>query len=44
MILIFGILSWFSGCLIFGILAWVMGSNDLKEIAAGRMDPEGASP
>ena len=27
--------------LVFGIIAWVMGSNDLKEIDAGRMDPSG---
>jgi predicted Zn finger-like uncharacterized protein len=26
---------------IFGIIAWVMGNNDLAEIRAGRMDPEG---
>jgi hypothetical protein len=28
-------------CFICGIIAWVMGSNDLKEMAAGRMDPSG---
>jgi hypothetical protein len=28
-------------CFICGIIAWVMGSNDLKEMAAGRMDPYG---
>ena len=28
-------------CSICGIIAWVMGSNDLKEMAAGRMDPSG---
>ena len=28
-------------CFILGIIAWVMGSNDLKEMAAGRMDPSG---
>lgn len=33
---IFGI----AGC-ICGIIAWVMGNKDLKEIAAGRMDPSG---
>lgn len=27
--------------LIFGIMAWVMGSRDMKEINARRMDPEG---
>jgi hypothetical protein len=24
-----------------GIAAWVMGNNDMKEMEAGRMDPEG---
>ena len=28
-------------CFICGIIAWVMGNNDLKEMAAGRMDPSG---
>ena len=28
-------------CFICGIIARVMGSNDLKEMAAGRMDPSG---
>ena len=28
-------------CFILGIIAWVMGSSDLKEMAAGRMDPSG---
>ncbi len=28
-------------CIVFGILAWVMGNSDLKEMAEGRMDPEG---
>ena len=27
--------------LVCGIIAWVMGNNDLAEIRAGRMDPEG---
>jgi uncharacterized membrane protein len=40
MILIFGILA-FVCCFIFGIAAWVMGNKDLKEMDAGRMDPEG---
>jgi len=30
-------------CFICGIIAWVMGSNDLKEMAAGRMDRTGQS-
>ena len=25
----------------FAIAAWIMGQNDLREIKAGRMDPEG---
>jgi len=40
MILAFGILGLLC-CIIFGILAWVMGNGDLKEMAAGRMDPAG---
>ncbi len=40
MILVFGILG-FVCCFIFGIVAWVMGSSDLREMAAGRMDPSG---
>ena len=28
-------------CFICGIIAWIMGSNDLREMAAGRMDPSG---
>jgi predicted Zn finger-like uncharacterized protein len=40
LILVLGILS----LVVFqplGIAAWIMGNNDLKEIRAGRMDPEG---
>ena len=40
MILVFGILGLVC-CIIFAILAWVMGNNDLKEMDAGIMDPEG---
>ena len=40
MILLFGVLG-FACCQIFSIAAWVMGHADLKEINAGRMDPEG---
>lgn len=40
MILAFGILGLLC-CIIFGILAWVMGNSDLKEMAAGTMDPAG---
>ena len=28
-------------CFICGIIAWVMGNNDLREMAAGRMDRSG---
>jgi uncharacterized membrane protein YidH (DUF202 family) len=41
MILAFGIVGIVCACVIFGILAWVMGSGDLKEMAAGRMDRTG---
>lgn len=30
-------------CQPIGIAAWIMGNNDLREIDAGRMDPEGRS-
>jgi amino acid transporter len=40
LILVFGILG-FVVCVIFGILAWVWGANDLREMDAGQMDPEG---
>ena len=40
MILIFGVCG-FAVCVIFGIMAWVMGSQDLREMDEGRMDPEG---
>jgi len=29
--------------IILGPIAWIMGNNDLREIRAGRMDPEGES-
>ncbi len=41
-ILVLGILAIVTGLhLILGPIAWIMGNNDLKEINAGRMDPEG---
>jgi type IV secretory pathway TrbD component len=40
LILVFGILS-FVVCPFFGVAAWVMGNTDLREMAAGRMDPSG---
>ena len=43
LILVLGILSFFVGGPILGLVAWIMGSNDLKEMRAVRMDPEGES-
>ena len=44
MILVFGILAIVGVMtIVFGPIAWIMGNNDLKEIRAGRMDPEGES-
>jgi hypothetical protein len=40
LILVFGILGLVT-CQVFGIVAWVMGNNDLREMDAGLMDPEG---
>ena len=42
MILVFGILGLVM-CGAFGVAAWMMGKNDMREIEAGRMDPEGKS-
>jgi hypothetical protein len=42
MILVLGILGLVL-CGFLGIPAWVMGSGDLKEMAAGSMDPSGRS-
>lgn len=41
LILAFGLISIVTGIFVFGIIAWVMGNNDLADIRAGRMDPEG---
>ena len=43
LILTLGILSFFFAWPILGIIAWILGSNDLKEMRAGRMDPSGES-
>ncbi|MDY7010856.1 MAG: DUF4190 domain-containing protein [Planctomycetota bacterium] len=40
LVLVLGILG-LVVCVICGIIAWVMGNNDLKEMAAGSMDPSG---
>ncbi len=42
LVLVLGILG-IACCMICGIIAWVMGNNDLKEMDAGIMDPEGKS-
>jgi hypothetical protein len=42
MILILGILSLVI-CMPLGILAWILGSDDLKAMDAGKMDPGGRS-
>jgi len=42
LVLVFGILGLVM-CGAFGIAAWMMGKNDMREINAGRMDPEGRS-
>ena len=42
LVLVLGILG-IACCFICGIIAWVMGNNDLKEMDAGIMDPEGKS-
>ncbi len=40
LILAFGLLSWIV-CPVFGFVAFLLGSADLKEMDAGRMDPSG---
>ncbi len=40
LVLVMGILG-IACCGVFGIVAWVLGSQDLREIDAGRMDPSG---
>jgi len=42
-VLVMGILSLVVMPIILGPIAWVMANNDLKEMRAGRMDPEGES-
>ena len=39
-VLVLGILG-IVVCFICGIIAWVMGNNDLRQMAAGAMDPSG---
>lgn len=40
-ILVMGLLSLWFFCLPLGPIAWVMANTDLREIEAGRMDPNG---
>lgn len=40
-VLMLGVLTWFLQCPLFGLAAWLMGSRDLGEMRAGRMDPAG---
>lgn len=41
LILILGLTGLLIHCPIFPFMTWVMGSNDLREMQAGRMDPAG---
>ena len=41
LILILGLLGFAINCPIFCVMAWVMGSGDLREMRAGRMDKSG---
>ncbi|MDX2148672.1 MAG: hypothetical protein SFZ23_14255 [Planctomycetota bacterium] len=41
LLLVLGILSLVLGCFPLGIVSWVLGNNDLKSMAEGRMDPSG---
>jgi hypothetical protein len=41
LILVLGLVGIIMGCPVFSLMAWVMGSGDLAEMRAGRMDPSG---
>jgi hypothetical protein len=41
LILVLGLVGIVMGCPIFSLMAWVMGSGDLREMRAGRMDRSG---
>ena len=43
LVLVLGLLGFVGTCPIFSFLAWIMGSNDLREMRAGRMDKSGES-
>lgn len=40
LILVLGILSW-AVCIVFGPVAWFLGTRDIKEMDAGRMNADG---
>ena len=41
LVLVMGLLGFVVGCPIFSLMAWVMGSHDLTQMRAGRMDRSG---
>jgi hypothetical protein len=41
LVLVLALLGLVIQCPIFPLMSWVMGSNDLREMQAGRMDPTG---
>lgn len=41
LILVLGLMGLVIQCPVFPLMSWVMGSNDLREMQAGRMDPMG---
>ncbi len=41
LILVLALMGLFITCPVFPFMTWVMGSNDLREMQAGRMDPAG---
>jgi hypothetical protein len=43
LVLVMGILGFFVGCPVFSAIAWILGSRDLREMRAGRMDRSGES-
>jgi len=41
MVMVLGAMGIITCIPFFGVAAWIMGSTDMKKIAAGQMDPEG---
>jgi hypothetical protein len=41
LVLVFGVLGIVVGCPVFSVLAWILGSRDIREMRAGRMDRQG---